>query len=442
MGCGFVVAGISSGSGKTTVTNGLIRALCRKGWKVSPFKTGPDYIDTQYHRVAAGRDSINLDLFMSDEGHVLDLFNRYSADSDISIVEGVMGLFDGYDGRARSAADISLITGLPVVLVVDAKSSAYSLGAVLYGFRTFDPNVNIAGVIFNNVSSHNHLRLLKMAAKDAGLCMLGYMPRNAALSVPSRHLGLRLDNDDAIRKFVEHAADMAERYIDLETLLATIDANKNNKAECSGREGMLSSNEVDSGKRIAVAYDEAFNFIYPENLRVLQTNSEFGGDIVRFSPIHDSCMPDADFLYLPGGYPELYKEVLGVNSSMRESIRYYIENGGYALAECGGMLYLGEEIDGSPMCGVFPLRGTMEGARLHLGYREVRTDDFSIRGHEFHYSSVIEDKERIGHFIYPACQYDVRGNLVSTPIYRHINAIAGYTHLYWADTDISRLYKI
>ena len=112
------------------------------------------------------------------------------------------------------------------------------------------------------------------------------------------------------------------------------------------------------------------------------------------------------------------------------------------MAECGGMLYLGEEIDGSPMCGVFPFRGTMEGARLHLGYREVRTDDFSIRGHEFHYSSVIEDKERIGHFIYPACQYDVRGNLVSTPIYRHINAIAGYTHLYWANTDISRLYKI
>ncbi|MDE7115373.1 MAG: cobyrinate a,c-diamide synthase, partial [Muribaculaceae bacterium] len=161
---------------------------------------------------------------------------------------------------------------------------------------------------------------------------------------------------------------------------------------------------------------------------------------VRFSPLRDERMPEAGFLYLPGGYPELYAMRLAANVTMRKSIKDYINRGGYALAECGGMLYLGKEIDGAEMCGVLPLRATMEGARLHLGYRSVKAKNFSIRGHEFHYSSVIEE-DGIKEYIYPAQQYDVRGTRVSTPLYRCGNAIAGYTHLYFGQKDISGLYE-
>ncbi|MDE6340265.1 MAG: hypothetical protein K2K97_10840, partial [Muribaculaceae bacterium] len=200
--------------------------------------------------------------------------------------------------------------------------------------------------------------------------------------------------------------------------------------------------KISSGKgRIAVAWDDAFNFVYPENLRELANNHRFGGEIIKFSPLKDEKMPDADFLYLPGGYPELYAARLDSNVAMRESIRDYIENGGYTLAECGGLIYLGEKLDNWNMCGVLPIAATMDNARLHLGYRTVNAGNFTIRGHEFHYSSVIENRERIGGLKSCAEQFNVKGERVSTPIYRYKNTIAGYTHLYWGDKDISEIYE-
>lgn len=437
---GFVIAAVSSGSGKTTVTNGLLRAFKNRGFKVAPFKTGPDFIDTQFHKVASGMESVNLDVFMSDEQHVKSLFQRYSAGSDVRIVEGVMGLFDGYDKRKGSAAHIAELTGLPVVLVINAASSAYSLAAVLSGFKNFDKRIKIAGVIFNNVASENHQRLLKSAAEDAGVTLLGCLKRNPYMTMPSRHLGLSLGDDNVIESFIDRASDAVKVGIDLDLLLSLTQIDKDEKSDDTHVADKCHLISCPS-RKIALAYDEAFNFVYTENLRLLEQNLRFGGEIIKFSPLRDRRMPDADFLYLPGGYPELYAARLTANVSMRESIKDYIDRGGYAFAECGGMLYLCDSIDGYEMCGLLPIKATMDNAHLYLGYRIVKTENFAIRGHEFHYSSVIEDGTRIKDYIYPARQYDVNGKEVNTPLYRYKNAIAGYTHMYWGNNDINGLYE-
>lgn len=446
MGRGLVVAAVSSGSGKTTVTNGIIRALSRRNMRVAPFKVGPDYIDTHYHRIAAGRNSINLDLFMSGGNHVRSLFYKHTADSDMAIVEGVMGLFDGYDKEKGSASHIAKILNLPVVLLINAASSAYSLAAVLTGFRMFDPEIKIAGVIFNNVTSDNHLRLLRDAAGDARVKYLGHIRRNKELVVPSRHLGLSLGDDKVIDDFIDKAADAVEQGVFLNELIESVSnqgiTDSDNeisdiKSECRHCQNGANINEEGI---IAVAHDEAFNFIYPENIQALKFLRLFNGRpmrIVEFSPIHDISIPDADFLYLPGGYPELYMDELSANIPMRDSIRRFVETGEYTLAECGGMLYLGENIDGADMCGVFPVEATMKEAKLRLGYRTLDFNDFEIKGHEFHYSRVIEKKPIAS----IAMQYDVKGNMVTTPVYKYKNCVAGYTHLYWADNDISKLWR-
>lgn len=449
---GFVIAAVSSGSGKTTVSNGLMRALSRRGITVHPFKVGPDYIDTQFHKVASGNDSINLDAFMSSENHVKELFNRYSAEDSsgehISIVEGVMGLFDGYDRKSGSAAHIAKLTGLPVVLVINARSSAYSLAALLQGFRTFDPEVNVAGVIFNNVASATHLELLKKAAEDGGVRMLGYVWRDDKLAIPSRHLGLSIDTEDVIAQFVDAAGDAVEHTVDLDALLELREEREERKERNGNRDKREKSEKRDKigdsedkkkyGRRIAVAHDDAFNFIYPENLRSLENDPTFGGEIIEFSPLKDEKMPDADFLYLPGGYPELFAERLSANIPMMESIREYIEKGGFAWAECGGLLYLAKAIDGMPMCNVIPITATMDGASLTLGYRTIQIGEKEFRGHEFHYSHVKEEADipKVGY------QTNLRGERVATPLYNYKNLIAGYTHLYWGEIPLSEVWKV
>lgn len=384
---------------------------------------------------------------MSSERHVKNLYLKYSEDCDVAVIEGVMGLYDGYDRKEGSAAHIAKLLGLPVVLLINAASSAYSLGAVLTGFRMFDTDIRIAGVIFNNVASDNHLHLLIAAAEDAGIKYLGHIRRNKNLTVPSRHLGLSLDDDEVIERFVDKAADAVEDGVDIEELLRQIRIEPN----AGGNPTVVyeeferktsdyqSSDDKDYGV-IAVAHDDAFNFIYPENIQALKFLRLFNGRrmrIVEFSPLRDAVMPDAEMLYLPGGYPELYAERLAANESMRRSVKEFIENGGKTLAECGGMLYLGDEIDGARMCGVFPLKASMRDARLRLGYRNVKFDGFEIRGHEFHYSKVEEQKPLTS----IARQFNVRGNMVDTPVYRYRNCIAGYTHLYWAEKDISELWR-
>ncbi|MCM1490633.1 MAG: cobyrinate a,c-diamide synthase [Muribaculum sp.] len=416
---GFIIAATSSGCGKTTLSLGLMRELTRRGICVQPFKCGPDYIDTQFHRAATGTPSINLDTFMSSDIHVKDLFQRYSFGKDVAIVEGVMGMFDGYSRMRGSSAELSRLLSVPVILLINAASTAYSVAATIYGFKNFQPDINIAGVIFNRVSSESHYSFLKDACKDAGVECLGYIKKDNSLSTPSRHLGLTLTAKEEMNKFINSAADAVAEHVDIEKLLKLTELQS---LEFENPTTVT----ITPNKVAAVACDEAFNFIYPANLDRLH---QLGYEIVQFSPIHDKWLPKADFVYLPGGYPELFEEEIAANDSMKNSVREYVERGGRLWAECGGMIYLSQEIDGFPMCGVLPIKCTMQDAKLSLGYRTICFGDKVLKGHEFHYSHVVNPDcmESV------ATQKNAKGTLVKTPVYRYKNAFASYTHLYWAD---------
>lgn len=418
----FMIAATSSGCGKTTLSLGLMRALTNRNIVVQPFKCGPDYIDTQYHRISTGRDSVNLDLFMSSERHVKELFGRYSESADVSIIEGAMGMFDGFDGMKCSAADIARTLDVPVVLLINAASTSFSVAATIYGFTRFCPDVKVTGVIFNRVASKNHYAFLKEACEIINVVNLGYIRKNESLQTPSRHLGLSLDSLSEIERFVDAAAKEVGSTVDINGLLeATM-------IDCRQMPSVVQSKR---NLTVAVARDEAFNFIYPANVE------RFNANIVYFSPLHDKAIPKADLVYLPGGYPELYADDLEENREMRTAIKNFAEKDGKILAECGGMIYLSEEINGKKMCGVFPLKASMKNARLKLGYRRVKFDNFEISGHEFHYSDILD----LSGLPSVAQQYNIRSEKVAIPVYRYKNVFAGYTHFYWAETDIFKLWE-
>ena len=426
----LLIGALHSGSGKTTFTMGILRALQRQGLQVQPFKCGPDYIDTRFHALAAGRESVNLDTWLASERHVRDLYARYGADADACVVEGVMGLFDGYDRMAGSSAAIARLLDIPVVLVVGARSMAYTVAAQLHGMKTFLPGLRLAGVVFNQVSSENHFRFLAQACEDAGLRCFGWLPKVPDLEIPSRHLGLTLAAGQEMERWIDRAADLVTRCLDLPALLeAVCVAAAEAPAEASAAPGTL---------RIAVARDAAFNFTYRENLSRLSQL----GQVRYFSPLAGDPLPEADLVYLPGGYPELFAAELSSRRETMQQLRDYAESGGRILAECGGMIYLSKAIEGVeggpyPLCGVLPFSATMDGARLHLGYRRlVDAAGREWRGHEFHYSAVTAPDAL--HSV--AQQYDARGGAVATPLYRYKNVIAGYTHLYWGETGILNLW--
>lgn len=216
----ILIGGATSNTGKTTFSIGLMRALCNRGLSVQPFKCGPDYIDTKFHEIATGKPSINLDTFMASADHINEIFNRYSNDADVAIIEGVMGLFDGYDKQKGSSAEIAILLNTPVVLVVNAQSTAYSVSPLIYGFKHFDSRLNLAGVVFNKVASANHYSFLLDACTDAGAESFGYMARNEKLQIPSRHLGLSISEKTKIEELIANAATEIEQHIDIEKLLS------------------------------------------------------------------------------------------------------------------------------------------------------------------------------------------------------------------------------
>lgn len=424
----LLIGAASSGSGKTTFTLGLLRALKNRSLRVRPFKCGPDYIDTRHHKMAAGRASVNLDSFMMSEGHIKDLYARYTSDTDVAVAEGVMGLFDGYDAMRGSSAEISALLRIPVVLVVNAKSTAYSVAPLLYGFRNFRKDLNVVGAVFNFVASENHYSFLRQACEDAGVEALGYLPKRADVEIPSRHLGLSLDGDFCFEEFADRIACLVEEHVNIDRLLA-ITASSVKSPDTQVREVAKAIPEIDLN--IAIARDQAFNFSYEENIRFLSTL----GKITYFSPLKDDRLPETDFVYLPGGYPELYLTELSANSRMRESIHAFVERGGKLLAECGGMMYLCKEIIGTdgnvyPMVGVLPRSATMENMRLRLGYRTLYYKNDVLRGHEFHYSRIVPGESPLPSV---ATAFSAKGAQVDTPLYRYKNVLAGYTHLYWGD---------
>ncbi|MBR5399475.1 MAG: cobyrinate a,c-diamide synthase [Bacteroidales bacterium] len=419
----FLIAAPSSGSGKTTICVGLMETLAQKGLKVQPFKCGPDYIDTKFHENACGRPSVNLDSFFAEDNHIRQIYRRFSDGADVCAVEGMMGLFDGYQRAKGSAGEIASILGIPVVLVVDAKSTAYSIAPLLKGFKEFSPNVKIIGVIFNKVGSHKHRLMLEEVCTDCGLEAFGFIPKKKEAENPSRYLGLDFSELDT-----SAAAGLVAENVDIERLL---ESSKQNSPDLSSfPEGHLS---ISSHKVLVAKNSESFSFIYHEHLAGWQ-NVEF------FDPEKDVEIPqDTDLLYLPGGYPE--KHLKELSAKTMQSVGKYAENGGRILAECGGMMYLCQSIlsdEGEyPMCGVLPYRisARKEDRKLHLGYRSFTYNGLDFKGHEFHYTKFPDPQPES-----VAQVYDARGNSTDTPIIRIGNTIASYTHLYWGGEDIFKLF--
>lgn len=420
----FLIGAIASGGGKTTLTLGLLRALRNRGLQIQPFKCGPDYIDTKFHQAAAGNPSVNLDTFLASPEHVSKLFADYSAGKDVCIVEGVMGLFDGYDRMKGSSAEIAGLLDLPVVLVLNAKSMAYSAAPILYGFKHFCQTVRPVGVLFNLVGSESHYRFLKEACEDVGLIPLGYLPKNNEIEMPSRHLGLSLDKESHFDQLADRVAALVEQTVDIDRLLEITQTDKSQAVSIS------SGSSTQPTRQIAIAYDEAFNFMYQANIDYLKQR----GEVSYFSPLRDTTLPSADFIYLPGGYPELYLQELSANRAMLQALNEYAERGGWLLAECGGMMYLSDAIISEegiryPMVGIFKQEASMENMKLKLGYRQFGYNGMALRGHEFHYS------QTDGKLTSVAQQYNAKNSPVDTRLLRYKNTLAGYTHLYWAEMD-------
>ena len=436
-----VIAGTHSGCGKTSVSLGLMASLARRGLLVQPFKCGPDFIDPGHHALACAREgkpvpSHNLDGWMLDESTNLDIFNRYAQGCDVAVVEGVMGLFDGFSGTGDegSTSQMAKILGLPVILVVDARSMARSAAALVAGYADFDGDVNIAGVIFNRVGSDNHAELLVEAMSLVpDVPVLGCLRRDESLATPSRHLGLVMAGEDGADLGRYHRlADWAESGIDMDALLEAL-------PETEAVPPFEPVPEIGSVP-IGLARDAAFSFYYEENLRMLR---EAGARLVEFSPMEDLHLPDnLSGLYLGGGYPQLYAFELGQNTRMRREIKEFCDSGRPVYAECGGFMYLMNDIITGrgryAMAGVFPLRAEMGETFRSLGYREIRTRRDSplgpaggvARGHEFHYSAIQGEIDHLA----VASIYAVSGRKgpVDAPEgFLHGNTLGSYVHLHF-----------
>ncbi|MDA8430115.1 MAG: cobyrinate a,c-diamide synthase [Geobacteraceae bacterium] len=440
---GFLIAAPQSGSGKTTVSLAIMAALSRRGLAVAPFKCGPDFIDPGYHQAVTGRASINLDGWMCPADFVRATFDLHSAGADVAVIEGVMGLFDGIGASCKegSSAQIAAITGAPVVLVVNARGMAASAAALIKGFVDFDPQVRLAGVIFNNVGSDAHAGLLRqsLAAALPAVTVFGCIPRDESLAISSRHLGLVTADDNPLsRAFVDRLAQMAESCLDLAGLIELqippgppfTKGGVNSPPFTKGGQG---------GICIAVARDAAFCFCYPDNLRLLR---EAGAEIVFFSPLADRGLPPGCAgIYLPGGYPELHTQRLAANGALQAAIIAAIHADMPVYAECGGLIYLSEGVaDAGAFVGVFPVRARMLAQRKALGYRQVEACAGSLigpagtvaRGHEFHYSEIGTLPAAIER-IYRVTR---QGRELAAEGYRYRSCLASYIHLHFGSNPL------
>ncbi len=429
----FIIAGTSSGCGKTTLTLALMAALKRRGLRVRPFKCGPDFIDPTLHRQVTGEVSRNLDVRMCGEEFVRASLARHGADGDICVIEGVMGLFDG--GRG-SAAHLAALLGIPVILVVDVRSAAESVAAVVRGFESLRSDVRVAGVIFNRVGSARHARLIRGAVEEyCQARILGAMPRDAHISMPSRHLGLHMGSEMQLN--IERMVSLVEEHLDLDLLLRLAQYRAEQDKEKIPQPG--TRNPQPSSVRLGLAWDEAFCFYYQDNLDMLRLA---GAELVVFSPLHDRELPAGlDGIYLGGGYPELHAARLAANTDMRQAMYDFASSGRPVYGECGGFMYLCRAIQDQEgqeheMAGIFPVRARM-GTRLRrLGYRRVELAADCLLGqagtfcygHEFHYSEIEAMPDGIER-IY--LLDDGRGEG-----YRPAgtNVLAGYVHLHWGRT--------
>lgn len=460
----LMIAGAASGVGKTTVAIGVMGAFCRRGLSVAAFKTGPDYIDPSYHLAVTGNPSRNLDTWLTSPEVAVDIYGRGSSGFDAAVIEGAMGLFDGRSGAGDqcSSAEIAKLTGSAVVLVVDCARMARSLAPLLAGFATFDPRLNLAGVILNNVGSAGHGRVLEDAAQEAGVTVLGIVPRRPDLGLSSRHLGLVPAGEgtgsgsgeragpggngrqESLQEILDRIIDHMEEHVDVDALLqlrmgagSAVDASAGRGSLNPGAATTASASGTPATPRVrlAVALDEAFSFYYIDSLEALESA---GAELVYFSPMRDEELPDCDGLYLGGGYPEVFAGELEANSSMRASVAAAVGGGLPTYAECGGLVYLcgSVEIDGArrEMSGVLPLTARMTGRRQALGYVEAvaRRGNLlleagqRVRGHEFHWSTVEWQDDRLAYDCFSSREPEPRPDG-----YAGGNLLASYVHLHF-----------
>ena len=427
-----VIAAPASGSGKTTIATGLMGALRRAGHAVAPFKVGPDFIDPGYHALATGRPGRNLDPVLVGEDLIGPLYRHGCAGADIAVVEGVMGLFDGridpHGGAVArgSTAHVAGLLGAPVVLVVDARGQSHSVAALLHGFTTFDSATRIVGVVLNRVGSPRHAEVLRQACQHAGVEVLGAIPRADELSVPSRHLGLvtAVEHGRLARDAVDAMTDLVARHVDIEAIVraagASVDAAPWDPAFAE---------PVASGVTVALAAGRAFSFGYPEHSELLRAA---GADVVAFDPLTEALPPGAAAVVLPGGFPEEFGAELSANETVRRQINVLAAAGAPIHAECAGLTYLVDHLDGAPMCGV--LSGAAHFTqRLTLGYRDaVAPAESSVHavgtrstGHEFHRTAVTFARS-----YEPAWAFRGAGgaNVTDGAVHRGVHAAYLHTH--------------
>jgi cobyrinic acid a,c-diamide synthase len=434
-----IIAGTQSGVGKTTVSIGIMAALKKRGLAVQPFKVGPDFIDPAYHNHVTGRVSRNLDGWMMRKNALLEVYAKAGEGADISVIEGVMGLFDGIGagGLEGSTAQAAKLTGAPIVLVVDARCMAGSAAAVVKGFETLDPDVKVAGVILNRVGSDRHKELLVKSIKAHSRArVIGAIPRDEGLDIPSRHLGLTTDVPGILtRKYLKNLTALIEKNIDLDALMKIAARAK----RTGHQDNNLPFPKNPPFARLAVAMDEAFCFYYKDNLELLES---CGIEIVPFSPLKDGGLPEGiSGIYLGGGYPEMYARGLSFNDFVKHDIAQAARMGIPIYAECGGLMYLTRgitDLEGVfyPMAGILPTRARMLESRKALGYREVTVTagdaifpgGGKARGHEFHYSEI----EPMGKGVSLAYSLKKGGGGEETKEgYMTANVLASYVHLHF-----------
>lgn len=432
-------AATRSGSGKTTVTCGVLAALKKQNIKVQAYKCGPDYIDPMFHRTVLGIDTGNLDTFFADADAIGRILARDTKDAELIVMEGVMGYYDGVGGATTMASsyELSKVTKTPVVLIVDAKGASVTLAAIIRGIMEYKKDSRIVGVILNRVSPMFYSRIKHVIETECGIPVLGYLPEDASFAVPSRHLGLlQPDEMQKQRNWVETVAKAARKTIDIDGILEI--AAQAEMLQIQKATGETEKSKFPAGYRIGVARDAAFSFYYRENLRMLE---DMGATLVYFSPLTDAHVSEVDALIFGGGYPELYAKQLYENQSMRASVWQALEAGMPCHAECGGFLYLGKSLADAEG-NVYEMVGFLDGAgfrteRLQrFGYVELapqEADAFAVntvlRGHEFHYwdstdcgDACLAWKPLSKQKTYP-CMVKKKGTF------------AGFPHLYYAGAE-------
>lgn len=439
-------AATRSGSGKTTVTCGVLAALKKQNIKVQAYKCGPDYIDPMFHRTVLGIDTGNLDTFFADADAIGRILARDMKDAELIVMEGVMGYYDGVGGTTTMASsyELSKVTKTPVVLIVDAKGASVTLAAIIRGIMEYKKDSRIVGVILNRVSPMFYSRIKHVIETECGIPVLGYLPEDASFVVPSRHLGLlQPDEMQKQRDWVETVAEAARKTIDIDGILEI--AAQAEMLQIQKATGETEKSKFPAGYRIGVARDAAFSFYYRENLRMLE---DMGATLVYFSPLTDAHVSEVDALIFGGGYPELYAKQLYENRSMRASVWQALDAGMPCHAECGGFLYLGKSLADAEG-NVYEMVGFLDGAgfrteRLQrFGYVELAPQDSGVfavntvlRGHEFHYwdstdcgDACLAWKPLSKQKTYP-CMVKKKGTFAGFPHLYYAGAEAFFYHLF------------